>query len=68
MTSEPKKDPIAKLAHDINNPLASSKLLLDMLINGVAGELNDQQKDMLKDINEANDKIIEIIKEFRNKQ
>jgi signal transduction histidine kinase len=61
-----KDDPVAKLRHDLNNPLTSTKLLVDLLVQGVAGELNNQQKEMLKDIAESNEKMIQILKEFRD--
>jgi signal transduction histidine kinase len=57
---------VSKLSHDLRTPLTSSKLNLDMLLNGVAGTLTDQQKNMLKDIDEAQDKILELIQTFRN--
>lgn len=59
------KERISKLRHDLNSPLTSTKLLADMLLQGVAGELNDQQKDMIRDIVNGNEKMIELLKEFR---
>lgn len=58
---------ISKLRHDLNNPLTSTKLLADMLLQGAAGELNEQQKELLTDIVGANEKMIEILKAFREK-
>jgi signal transduction histidine kinase len=60
-------DIIAKLRHDLNNPLTSTKLLVDLLMQGSAGELNSQQKELLRDIAKSNDKMIEILAAFRKK-
>jgi signal transduction histidine kinase len=57
---------VSKLSHDIRNPLTSSKLNVDLLLQGVAGPLTDQQKEMLRDIDAAQTKILELIQEFRN--
>ncbi|MDQ3014729.1 MAG: hypothetical protein M3Q73_02610 [bacterium] len=58
---------LSKLRHDLNTPLTSTKLLADMLMQGIAGELNEQQKDMINDIISGNEKMIELLKEFREK-
>ncbi len=61
-----KEDIIAKLRHDLNNPLTSTKLLIELLLQSTAGELNSQQKDLLKDISTANEKMIELLAASRD--
>ncbi len=58
------KKTLSHIKHELRNPIAGSKLLLEMLINGVAGELNENQKSMLLDIEKSNEKMLSIINEL----
>jgi signal transduction histidine kinase len=60
------EETVSRLSHDLKNPLTSSKLNIEMLMNGVAGELSPQQKEMLKDIADAQEQILDIIQGFRD--
>lgn len=55
------KDLYSYISHELRNPLAGNKLLLEMLSSGTAGDLTDTQKKMIEDIEKSNEKMIEII-------
>ena len=52
---------ISHLQHELRNPIAGSKLLLEMLINETAGPLTSNQLEMLQDIEKSHEKMLEII-------
>ncbi len=55
------KDLYSYISHELRNPLAGTKLLTEMLLNGSTGELNETQRKMIEDIEKSNEKMIEII-------
>jgi signal transduction histidine kinase len=55
------KDLYSFISHELRNPLAGTKLLTEMLLNGSTGELSETQRKMIEDIESSNEKMIEII-------
>ena len=55
------KDLYSYLSHELRNPMAGTKLLVEMLLNGSTGELTETQRKMIQDIEESNEKMIQII-------
>ncbi|MES2436749.1 MAG: histidine kinase dimerization/phospho-acceptor domain-containing protein [Patescibacteria group bacterium] len=65
MSDSSAKKLFSHLSHELRTPLASSKLFLDMLIGGMAGDLTPQQKEILEDIDKSQAKMLEMLEEFR---
>jgi signal transduction histidine kinase len=61
------KDEFLSLAtHQLQTPSTGVKMALSMLGTGVAGKLNDEQADLVKDATEGNDREIRIVSDLLN--
>jgi signal transduction histidine kinase len=61
------QNPISFISHELRNPLAAMQLYLEMLEKGVAGDLNEQQKDMVHELIKSQQKMNELLAEFKIK-
>ena len=57
-----KTDLNSKLIHDLRTPLTSIKWFSELLESHETGDLNDKQKEYLKEIKKATEEAIEITK------
>lgn len=48
-------------AHQLKNPLTSMKWFFDLIMAGTLGQLNEKQKDLVKDIYQSNEKLVELV-------
>jgi signal transduction histidine kinase len=68
MSNDPlTKEAISFISHELRNPLAAMQLYLEMLLRGTAGPLTDKQKDMVQELMASQQKMNQIIEEFRAK-
>lgn len=67
-TNDPKRlsvwDFISIVSHQLRNPLASTKLSLEMLLGEELGPLTPDQEEYLKMIRNDNERMVRLVKEF----
>ncbi|MBS2010959.1 MAG: PAS domain-containing sensor histidine kinase [Cyanobacteria bacterium SZAS TMP-1] len=56
-----REDFVATLTHDLKNPLIGSNRVLEYVADGKLGEVNEQQRNVLNQIREANLSLLEMI-------
>lgn len=57
---------IATISHELKTPIAAIKMGVQLLGNQKFGELNDQQKELLKSINDDGQRLLDITGELLN--
>jgi len=57
---------ISIASHQLNTPLSAVKWFLDLLDHGKAGKLNPKQKEFLRNISEANARMISLVRSLLN--
>jgi len=57
---------VSLASHQLKTPLSAVSWYTEMLSDGTAGPLNDQQKDFLKEISEGNNRMIRLINGLLN--
>lgn len=57
---------IATISHELKTPISAIKMGVQLLENQKFGELNDQQKELLKGINEDGQRLLDITGELLN--
>jgi two-component system, NtrC family, sensor histidine kinase KinB len=57
---------IATISHELKTPISAIKMGVQLLENQKFGELNDQQKELLKGINEDGQRLLDITAELLN--
>lgn len=57
---------IATISHELKTPISAIKMGVQLLENQKFGELNDQQKELLKSINEDGQRLLDITGELLN--
>jgi len=61
-----KSEFISVTAHQLRTPLAATKWILKMIIDGDAGTVNDEQKDYLRKGYESNERLIRLVNDLLN--
>lgn len=61
-----REDFLATLTHDLKNPIIGANRVLDSLISGRLGELNEQQAALLVQIKKSNESLTQMIKNLTN--
>lgn len=56
-----KYDFLSVISHRLRTPLTTSKWSLEMLNSGEAGRITKEQKEIFKDLNDANERLIELV-------
>lgn len=56
-----KEDFVATLTHDLKVPIVAEANILDFLLSGKFGEINDKQKVALKNMKSSNKELIELV-------
>lgn len=59
-----KEEFLHSITHDLRNPMTSIKGFLKFLLDGVAGEINEQQKKMLTTMDRASEKLLALINDI----
>ncbi|MFH1379165.1 MAG: ATP-binding protein [bacterium] len=59
-----KEEFLHSITHDLRNPMTSIRGFLKFLIDGVAGEVNQQQMKMLLTVNKASEKLLIMINDI----
>ncbi len=66
LISQMKSDFISIAAHQLRTPLTGIKWVFEALANGDAGELNNEQKEMLKKGYKSNERVIKLANDLLN--
>ena len=61
---EMKNDFISSISHELRTPLTSIKGSIDNLLDGIAGEITDAQRDYLTIVNEESDRLVRLINDL----
>lgn len=56
-----KEDFVATLTHDLKVPIVAESNMLEFLINGTFGEINDKQRDVLVKMKSSNKELIDLV-------
>lgn len=56
-----KEDFVATLTHDLKVPIVAESNMLEFLINGTFGEINDKQRDVLDKMQSSNKELIDLV-------
>ncbi|MFH1353166.1 MAG: ATP-binding protein [bacterium] len=56
-----KEDFLHSITHDLRSPMTSIRGFLEIMIDGSAGELNEEQKNFLKIMDESSEKLLTMI-------
>lgn len=59
-----KEEFLHSITHDLRNPMTSIKGFLKFLLDGIAGEINEQQKKMLTTMDRASEKLLTLINDI----
>lgn len=61
-----KSEFVSVASHQLRTPLSAIKWFLELLISGVAGQLSDEQKHYVTQVNDSNDRMIKLVNELLN--
>ncbi|HEX8931579.1 MAG TPA: ATP-binding protein, partial [Patescibacteria group bacterium] len=61
-----KTDFISLTSHQLRSPLVATRWLLEMLNDSKIGSLNSEQKELIKDIESSNNRMIDLVNIFLN--
>jgi len=61
LSANRKYDFLSVISHRLRTPLTTSKWSLEMLANGDAGEITKEQVQLVTDLNDANERLIELV-------
>ena len=61
-----KSEFVSVASHQLRTPLSAIKWFLELLISGVAGQLSDEQKHYVSQVNDSNDRMIKLVNELLN--
>ena len=61
-----KEEFVSLASHQLRTPATGVKAFVSMLLDGYAGELNEQQKEFLNKVSMANDRQLQIVNEMLN--
>lgn len=56
-----REDFVATLTHDLKVPIVAEANILEFLINGKFGEINDKQRFAISNIKDSNDELLELV-------